>query len=484
MNRGLTEADDTRIFRPLLAEDIPTIENGLWKVFPDGRMETTWRIKAGVEWHDGTPYTAEDLVFTLRASMDRELPLLRRAAYGSIETALAPDPRTVTVRWAKPFIDADTLFSRELALPLPRHLLERAATEDKANFGNLPYWTDEFVGAGPFKLKETALGTTVLLQANDRYVLGRPKVDEIELKVFPDATALAASILAGTVDLTLGRGFDFDRAVIVESQWRDGRVETRFSGTIAIFAQFVGRNPQVVGEVQFRRAVYHAIDRQQLVDILTAGRSSVAHAFLGSNEPEFRDVESSLITYDCDPRRAMQVIEGLGYTRGADGVYHDAANQRLSVELRTDPGETEQQAGVGVETTTAPVQRARDLEYQYTFPAFVLRGQSSRISAALPNFQGSSSPFPENRWVGSNRGRYVNPKLDAAIDRYLVTIPMRERVQELQSIMRLITDQIPVMNLFYSVPFTLISNRVENMIPSKASGTAAKTWNSHLWDVR
>src|SRR5207249_11289788 len=103
------------------------IGNGLWKVFPDGRMETTWRIKPGVEWHDGAPYTAEDLLFTLRASMDRELPLLRRAAYGSIETALAPDPRTVTVRWAKPFIDADTLFSRELALPLPRHLLERAS---------------------------------------------------------------------------------------------------------------------------------------------------------------------------------------------------------------------------------------------------------------------------------------------------------------------------------------------------------------------
>jgi len=495
VNRGLVEADDTRVFLPVLAEAIPTIENGLWKLFPDGRMETTWRIKPGAEWHDGAPYTADDLVFTLRASMDPELPLVIRPAFASIESVTAPDPRTVTVRWARPFIDADKLFSREMALPLPRHLLERAAAEDKANFANLSYWTEEFVGTGPFKVKETLLGTPALLQANDRYVLGRPKIDEIELRVFADPNTLAASILSDTVDLVLGRGFDFDQAMVVESQWRGGRVETRFSGTMAIYTQLVGRTPPVIGEVQFRRALLHAVDRQQMIDVLMNGRSTIAHSFLGSNEPEYPDAESSLVRYEYDPRRAAQLIEGLGYTRGPDGIYRDAANQRLSVEIRAEQGQTEeksslavadywQQAGVGVETTVAPRQRARDLEYQYTFPAFNLRGQSSRIAAGLSNYQGSQSPYPENRWVGNNRGRYVNPELDAAIDRYVVTIPIRERVQELQTIVRLITDQLPIMNLFYSVQFTLIANRVENMVPVKGSGTAGKTWNSQLWDVK
>src|SRR5438309_1456250 len=89
---------------------------------------------------------------------DPELPFARRAAYTSIESVAAPDARTVMVKWSKPFIDADTLFSRELALALPKHLLEQAARADKANFANLPYWTDEFVGTGPFKVKETSLG--------------------------------------------------------------------------------------------------------------------------------------------------------------------------------------------------------------------------------------------------------------------------------------------------------------------------------------
>lgn len=495
VNRGLTEADDTRTFRPLLAEDIPTIENRLWRVFPDGRMETTWRIKPGVVWHDGAPYTSADLVFTIQAVRDRELPLTRRAAYASIDGADAPDERTITVRWSRPYIDADTLFSRELALPIPKHILERAATEDKANFEHHPYWTEAFVGAGPFRLQETALGVPVLLRANDRYVLGRPKVDEIEFKVFPDVNSLTASILAGAVDMSLGRGFDFDQAVVVERQWREGRVASRFSGSQVIYTQFLGTNPPIVAEVQFRRALLQAIDRQQMVDQLLEGRGVLAHVFLGPQEPEFPLIEQSLVRYEYDPRRAQEAIEALGYTRGADGVFRDAANQRLSVELRGDPGEEAQRPmfavtdfwqriGIGVESVVIPRQRARELEYLYTFPAFHLRGHSGRISQGLPNYQSSSQPLPENRWIGNNRGRYRNPELDAATDRYLVTIPIQERARELQTVMRIITDQLPVLNLYYDPSFTLIASRVENMVPSKASGAAAKTWNSHLWDAK
>jgi len=495
VSRGLSEADDTRIFRPLLAEDIPTIENRLWQVFPDGRMETTWRIKPGVVWHDGAPYTSADLLFTIQAVLDRELPLTRRPAYASIEGAHAPDERTITVRWSRPYIDADTLFSREVALPIPKHILEQAATEDKANFEHHPYWTEAFVGTGPFRLQESAFGVPVLLRANDRYVLGRPKVDEIELKLFPDVVALTTSIMAAAVDLSLGRGFDYDQAVVVEQQWRDGRVVSRFSGSQVVFVQFLGTNPPIVGDVQFRRALLQAIDRQQMVDQFLGGRGLVSHTFLGPQEPEYPWIEQSVIRYDYDPRRAQAAIESLGYTRGPDGVFRDAADQRLVVELRSDPGDEAQRPmfavndawqrlGIGVEPVVIPRQRVRELEYQYTFPAFHLRSHSGRMSSGLPNYQGSQHPLPENRWIGNNRGRYRNGELDAAADHYLVTIPIQERAQELQTVFRIMSDQLPVLNLFHDPSFAVIANRVENLVPSKASGAAAKTWNSQLWDVK
>src|SRR5437870_972590 len=122
---GLTyvKADGTRAAQ--LADAVPTIDSGLWKVFPDGRMETTWRIKPNARWHDGTPFTAEDLAFTARVAQDADIAIFRELAYDSIEDVAAPDPRTVVVRWSRPFIEADTMFSgfgSFQPVPLPRHL--------------------------------------------------------------------------------------------------------------------------------------------------------------------------------------------------------------------------------------------------------------------------------------------------------------------------------------------------------------------------
>ncbi len=93
VHAGLAVADDRNQLRPQLAEQIPKIENGLWKVFPDGRMETTWSIRQGARWHDGIAFTAEDLVFTGLVAQDKELTTFRHIAYNAIERIEAPDPR-------------------------------------------------------------------------------------------------------------------------------------------------------------------------------------------------------------------------------------------------------------------------------------------------------------------------------------------------------------------------------------------------------
>ncbi len=496
VNRGLSEADPASVFQPVLAEALPTLDNGLWQVFPDGRMETTWRIKPGVQWHDGTPYTSADLVFTLGLVTDPSSAFKRQPAYAAIEGAEAIDPRTVRVTWKQISIEANTLFSRELASPLPRHLLESSAAADRVSFSQLPYWSTEYVGTGPFKLKDFVAGSYIIFEANDAFVMGRPKVDEVEVKLLPDANAIMANVLAGSVDLMLGREFNFDRAMVVEQQWKDGRAEPRISGSMALYVQFgPWRDPAVLSDVAFRRALLHAIDRQQLVDILLDGRSSVAHVFLGPNEPEYDAIETSIQRNDYDPRRSAQLLESLGYTRAADGLLRDRASQQLAVEIRADPGDTEQkamhavadawhQAGVVVDQVVIPAQRMRDPEYLVTYPAFHVRGESSRITGAITNYLSANAALPEKAWIGANRGIYRDPELDEAVARYFGTVPIDQRVDALRTAIRRVTDQRPTMNLFYSLQFTLIANRVANMEPSRSSGAASKTWNSHLWDVK
>lgn len=497
VNAGLSVTDDRATLRPQLAEAVPSIENGLWKVFPDGRMETTWKIKPNVRWHDGAPFSSEDLLFTARVGQDREIAVFGNIAYGSMEKVDTPDPHTLTVRWRQPYIQADALFSRRLAPPMPRHLLERALAEDKAAFTELPYFNTEFIGTGPFKLRELVRGSHLTVYANDQYVLGRPKVDEIEIRYILDLNAMIANILAGTVDVTLGKTVSLEQALGVREQWKEGRLDIAPANAIQIYPQFLNPNPPVVAQLPFRRALLHAIDRQQLVDVLLAGMTSVSHGWLSPvDPPELRALEASLVRYEHDPRRATQLIEELGYTRGSDGLFRDSGAQRLSVEVRTTTdndvqihtqlsvADQWQRIGVGVEPVVVPPQRAQDLPYRATFPAFeLLRGPSDLRSLTAVHSRAARLPENNFRGVGgTNYPRYLNPEFDALIERYYATIPVPERLQVASQILRQMTEQLVIMTLVWDVEPALISNRLVNVAARQKDSSNA--WNAHLWDFR
>lgn len=489
---GLAEVQRRTVFGPRLAEAVPSVENGLWKLFPDGRMETTWTLKPNLRWHDGTPLTTEDLMFAVRVGQDRELGLLGHQGFNFVEGVEAVDARTVTVKWRKPFIEADTMFSGSFALPLPRHLLEKAL-DDKTAFFQLPLWTKEFVGAGPFKLREWVDNSHLVLAAFEGYALGRPKIDEVEVRFILDPNVMIANALAGTIDVTLGRGLSFEQAMQAREQWREGKIDLSFAGTswIALFPQFINPNPPVLADVRFRRALLQATDRQRLVDTFMGGLTQVAHSYVGPSQREYREVESAIVRHEYDARTAVQVIEGLGYIRGADGFFRDAANQRLSVEIRTTAGDDLrdkllfaiadewQRSGVGVEPIVIPRQRADDREYRATRPAFELVRQPNDLSeGALMRLHGSEAALPANNYRGGNRIRYMNPELDALIERYLVTIPIPERMQVVRQMVQHISDQLPILGILYDTQPMLIANRLANVNADQ------DTRNSHEWDVR
>jgi peptide/nickel transport system substrate-binding protein len=486
LHSGLSIEDDQVEQRPALAEAVPSTENGLWRVLPDGRMETTWKILPNAQWHDGAPLTSADFVFTAQVVQDKELPEFGDIAYESLEGIEAPDVQTVVAKWKKPFIWAHTLFSGTRGLPQPRHLLERTYTENKATYKDIPYWMEEFVGTGPFKLRELVRGSHMILDANDGYALGRPKVDEIEVKFFQDSNALAASLLAGLVDLTMsGQGtLSLDQALQLRDQWKEGRIEPVLSGAVGTFPQFIDPSPRVILDVPFRRALVHAIDRQLLIDTLQGGLSPIAHTNFTPQQPEYKDVQSQIVRYDYDPRRASQLVESLGYTKGVDGMFRDPSGQPLSVELRSTPGRDVNEkttlvvadhwraVGVGVDVVVIPPQRNQDREYRQTRPGFEVVGQPDDIY----RYHSNQIPTAETRYVGDNRMRYGNPQLDSLVDRYYVTIPRAERLQVLGQIMNHITDQVVLISFFYEAGPLLISNRVKNV-------TSVPTWNSHQWDV-
>ena len=489
---GLGITDDKGVLRPVLAEAVPSVENGLWQVFPDGRMETTWKVRPGARWHDGTPVTSADAVFSAAVEQDREIPMRRDAGYSSVESVDAPDPQTVTVRWRRSYIQADQLFKAPL---LPRHLLERAYLENRAGFVQSSYFTDDFVGSGPYRVKEFVVGNHITLQRTPEYVLGRPKLDEIEVRIVADPNTMIANVLANAVDLTLGRGLSLEQAIQTRDQWRDGKIDVSFTSWIVIYPQFINPSPAVVTNLQFRRALLHAIDRQQMAESLQAGLVSVAHTFLHPNEPEYRDVERSIVRYDYDLRQTAQLMEGLGYTRGADGGYRDAAGQRLSVELRTSPeqdiqqksvlsvGDHWQRAGIAVEPVIMAAQRTRDREYVQTFPSFMLYRKPNDPNALLVRLTSDQAPLPQNDFVGRNHPRYMNPEFDAQIGSYFQTISRSDRTQILAQIVKHTTENLVLMGLFYDTEPLFIGHRLINVTAARAAASTP-VWNILEWDVQ
>lgn len=479
-----------------MAEAIPSLENGLWKLLSDGRMETSWTIRENAQWHDGVPLTTADLLFAIQLGQDREIPYFRHAGFDSFESATAMDARTITVRWKRPYIDADQMFARSpggtsLAYPRPKHLLENLYLEDKANLQEWTYWGRDFVGAGPYKVREWVVSSHLVLTANDRFALGRPKIDEIEIRWIADAQTLVSTMLAGAADLTLNTSpVSVEEGVRLQEQWKDGRVAINFSSWIPIAPQLLNPTPAIVGNVQFRRALMHAMDRQQLSDSIMAGKAPIAHGFLPIDHPFYPMLEPYVVKYDYDPRKAAQLLEDLGYVRSSDGLFRDRAGEDLSVVLRTGAGREEEAFGLiiadqwkvsGVRTELESSRKCTrgDRECTTAFSSFYVSRLNYQL-ARLRELRTSERPTPENNFIGQNRPRYSDPALDTLIDRFLIAVPLSERIPLAGQIIHQLSDQVVFMGLVYNAETALVNNKVRNVY---GRTQPADIYHAHLWEL-
>ena len=161
-----------------------------------------------------------------------------------------------------------------------------------------------------------------------RFALGRPKVDELQVRFIADDNALSANLLAGAVDMTLGPGLSLEHGIQVRDRWSEGAMRTSFNFAISMNPQFLNPDPPVVANAQFRKALMMAEDRQQLADELMYGLSGVADSTLQPSEEEYKYVEPVIVKYAYDPARSAQMIEALGFRKGADGMLQDSTGSR------------------------------------------------------------------------------------------------------------------------------------------------------------
>lgn len=172
-----------------------------WEISPDGTVYT-FKLRPGVTFHDGTPLTADDVIFTYETALNppEGLALLARSNYTGITKTLALDPLTVQFTLDKP--DASFLSKLQAGI-LPAHLLRK--NPDWAGFDRAP------IGSGPWKVARWETGQQIVFAANKSYFQGAPGLDKLIWKVVPDATVLSTQLASGEIDAAFVGPSDLER---------------------------------------------------------------------------------------------------------------------------------------------------------------------------------------------------------------------------------------------------------------------------------
>lgn len=501
-NASLAVIDGGGNPQPHLAASLPQLNTDSWRVFPDGRMETAHRIKPGLTWHDGQPLTADDFVFAWQVSSRPGIGAFSPQPQDRMDEVLAPDAQTLVIRWSTLYPDASALMeNRDGSLePLPRHLLDRAFAEVAQDitardaFLNLPFWTAEYVGAGPYRLERWEPGSLLEGVAFDGHALGRAKIERILMHLMADENAVLTNMLAGGFDVATRFTLRFEHAAVLKREWAAAGHQGVFVWAGAnihpIVFQFRPdylKTPEHL-DVRVRKALVHATDRQAILEGVFEGEGQVPHTFVALEEPFYPAVDRAITKYAYDPRRAEQLMAEAGLTKDREG-YFAGQGGRYQPEYQTlaatvfERGQTIvadnwRRAGIDVKTSVLPANQIRDSQVRATFASMSTLG-----SAGLVEFLASLTGTAANRWFGQNRGAWANAEYDRLWEMNRTTLDPNERNQQVVQMVKILSEEVPGFPILlnYQPTFAHLANVVG---PDVGVPATTLFWNLYLWEVR
>ncbi len=419
---------------PILAAEIPSRDNG--GLSADGKS-VTWKLKKGVNWHDGKPFTADDCVFTWEYARDPATAAITAGVYKDVKVDKI-DSHTVKVTFAKPTPFWASAFVAAEGMIIPKHLFAAySGAKSREAPANL-----KPVGTGPYKFVEFKPGDVVRGEINMNYHMpNRPYFDSIEMKGGGDATSAARAVLqTGEYDYAWNLQVEDEVMKRMEAGGK-GKVHVIESGDI----EFIQLNPtdpftEVDGErgsikskhfafsePAVREAMSLLADRKGIQEFIY-GRTGVATSNFMNNPPRFRSPNTK---WEFNIDKANQILDGAGWKRGSDGV-REKGGKKMKFVFQTSVNSIRQKeqavikqacqkAGIELElkSVTGAVFFSSDVGNPDTYGKFWCDMQMYTTTMTQPDAERFMDQYTSwevsskaNKWLGRNICRYRSEEYD------------------------------------------------------------------------
>lgn len=444
-------------YRPVLAAEVPSLENG---GISDDNLTITYRLKEGLTWSDGEPFTADDIVFTWEVYANPESTPSVGAEYSLIESVTKVDDLAVEVRMS----EINPMYLDLWQQVLPKHKFDSTAVTQEHEQARIP------LGTGPFVITEWKTGDQITLERNPHYWdEGKPYLDGMTIKITPQKDAAIASFINGDLDylyfvvtgdlpvLTAahdkGDGVDVwvdEGGTSVEYLWLNNKARGDSSTP----------HP-VLGDKAVREAMDYGIDRQMIIDEILGGFGTLESSFIFSG---WARVETPPTPYD--PEKSRQILDEAGWVQGGDGI-REKEGVRASLKFQCISGDQTRELyqqliqqnmkdiGIELEIENVP---SNTIFGSYQEGGILVRGEydilMSRAGYEIDPFNWveyfTTSQTSEDNPVRDTYTFYSNPELDELASEALTTLDQDTRREIYEQIEAILHEDRPAIPLYRS----------------------------------
>lgn len=471
MVEGLIVSNDKNEYIPVLAKQVPTVENGLVKTRADGKVEMTWPLQQGVKWHDNVhEFTADDVCFTWKYVVSEGSEVYNRNSYLPISDCRVQDKYTAVMVWDKPSAIYNGLFEAIL----PKYMLEGQNIVKYDAYNRSP------VGTGPFIFVEWKAGEYVRVKRNPNYWRGTqyPYADEIVFRFIPDINTRLNAVKAGEVDF----------AQLVPTQVKEAKDLSNY--TLILVQQNswqhfdmsikTERGAKIFNDKAVRQALFMSIDRKTIVDGVLEGTVAIADTVAPTSSPYYNP---NVKKYAYDPTAAKKLLDDAGWKVGADGI-REKGGEKLSLTALLSSADAigklywqviqQNFKAVGIDLKIDTREAAarttawRSGQWEIQISRWVL--------PADPSVTGLYSCKGSNNMTG-----FCDPAADEAMIASDQELDPAKRKAQLLKAQELLAEDAFSFPIYYNVNPIVISKKLGNF---KASGTnLGSFWNVYEWSL-